>query len=403
MSWTLRDFAPGYTALGWRPDSSPLAMVYYALVEALIKFSAYIPIGIAAALVLPSAHSREREGLYLICGIVSFQIVGIAMQAKFFEYHYGATIPLLAFLAGIGWSKLWWTAQARGVVAILGFSLALLFAGLIAPVVHDLPGTPWQRTAQRVKFMLHAHSAAARERLDDAIAKAASFDLAADRDVAAWMKGQTGPNDSVLVWGFEPAIYWFAERKPASRFIYDVAQRSPWQQAKARQWFMDDLRKNKPVVVAVQHSDLFPGVTGHDTDSAADIDDFPEFAEWLRRGYSPAGYRYNFEYFRRRDQALRHACVGATHASPLLDPARVDARVAPRNYATRLLRAVKTKHAKRLSNKAQMAHQSLDAPSCLITDPQEDCGQAVAIEFACESHPVPPLVHMLLSAAKQLK
>ncbi len=301
MSWTLRDFAPGYTALGWRPDSSPLAMVYYALVEALIKFSAYIPIGIAAALVLPSAHSREREGLYLICGIVSFQIVGIAMQAKFFEYHYGATIPLLAFLAGIGWSKLWWTAQARGVVAILGFSLALLFAGLIAPVVHDLPGTPWQRTAQRVKFMLHAHSAAARERLDDAIAKAASFDLAADRDVAAWMKGQTGPNDSVLVWGFEPAIYWFAERKPASRFIYDVAQRSPWQQAKARQWFMDDLRKNKPVVVAVQHSDLFPGVTGHDTDSAADIDDFPEFAEWLRRGYSPAGYRYNFEYFRRRD------------------------------------------------------------------------------------------------------
>ena len=301
MSWTLRDFVPGYTALGWRPDSSPLGMVHYALVEALIKFSAYIPIGIAAALVLPSAHSREREGLYLIFGITSFQIVGIAMQAKFFEYHYGATIPLLAFIAGIGWSKLWWTAQARGTEAVLGFALALLFAGLIAPVVHDLPGTPWQRTAQRLRFLLHAHTPQARDRLDDTIAKAASFDLSADREVAQWMKGQTGPDDTVLVWGFEPAIYWFAERKPASRFIYNVAQRSPWQQAKARQWFMDDLSRGKPVVVAVQHSDLLPGVTGHASDSAADIDDFPQFAEWLRRGYYPAGYRYNFEYFRRRE------------------------------------------------------------------------------------------------------
>ncbi len=301
LLWTLRDFVPGYTALGWHPGSSPLGMVHYALFEALVKFSVYIPIGVVAALVLPSAHSREREGVYLICGIVSFQIVGIAMQAKFFEYHYGATIPLLAFLAGLGWAKLWWTAQARGVVAVLGFALAMLLAGLIAPARYDLPGSPWQRTVQRLWLLRHPRDAAARDQLDDAIAKAASFDLAADRDVARWMKEQTGPDDTVLVWGFEPAIYWFAERKPASRFIYNVAQRSPWQQGKARQWFMDDLRKNKPVVVAVQHADIFPGVTGHDTDSATDIDDFPQFAEWLGRGYYAAGYRYNFEYFRRRD------------------------------------------------------------------------------------------------------
>ena len=299
--WTLHDFAPGYTALGWHPDSSPLGMLHYALIESLTKFSVFIPIGLVAALVLPSAHNREHEGVYLICGIAIFQIIGIAIQAKFFEYHYGATIPLLAFLAGLGWAKLWWSAQARGVVSALAFALTLLLAALIAPAVHDLPGSPWQRTLQRLRFLRHVREPSAREQLDGKVARAASFDLSADREVAEWMKGQTGPDDSVLVWGFEPAIYWFAERRPATRFIYDVAQRSPWQQARARQWFMEDIGKSKPVVVAVQHSDIFPGVTGHNTDSAADIADFPEFEKWLEARYYPAGYRYNFEYYRRRD------------------------------------------------------------------------------------------------------
>jgi hypothetical protein len=299
--WTMRDFVPGYTALGWHPNSSPLGMLHYAAVEALEKFSTFVPIGLVAALVLPSAHSREKEGFYLICGIVVFQLVGIAMQAKFFEYHYGATVPLLAFMAGLGWAKLWWTAKARGVIAVLSFSLALLLSALVAPVVQDLPGTPWQRTLLRLHFLRHFRDPGAREQLDSPIARTAGFDLSADRKVAQWMKGQSGPEDSVLVWGFEPAIYWFAERRPATRFVYNVAQRSPWQQTQARRWFMDDVRRNKPVVVAVQHSDILPGVTGRNTDSAGDIADFPEFAEWLGTRYRAAGYRYNFEYFRRRD------------------------------------------------------------------------------------------------------
>jgi len=302
MLWTLRDFVPGYTALGWHPGSSALGMVHYAVVESLIKFSAYIPIGVVAALILPSAHSREKEGFYLICGIALFQLVGVAMQAKFFEYHYGATIPLLAFLAGLGWSKLWWTAQSRSVVSVLIMAALLLIAAIITPSVHDLPGTAWQRTIHRLRYLPHLGNEQRQKQLDDRLAKAASYDLQADRDVAAWMQGQTGPHDTVLVWGFEPAIYWLAERTPATRFIYDVPQRSQWQQRQARQWFMEDVIRNRPLVVAVQHSDIFPGVTGGGTDSAADLEDFPEFSSWLERNYSPAGYRYNFEYYRRRSK-----------------------------------------------------------------------------------------------------
>jgi len=298
--WTLRHFVPGYTALGWHAGQSPLGMFHFALVELLTKFSVYVPVGIAAALILPSAHSREHEGLFLVLGLVVFHAVGIALQAKFFQYHYGATLPLAALMAGFGWAKLWWTAVARGWAQCTLFALAALVAGLTCTGVPDLPGSGWQRAQWRFHLLLRGSGdATARERLDSAIARVAGFDLAADREVATWIKGQTGPDETVLVWGFEPAIYWFAERRPATRFIYNVPQRTAWQRAVARRRFMDDILRAKPAVVVVQHADIFPSVTGKMNDSAADLADFPEFAVWLDSNYHPAGYRFNFEYFRR--------------------------------------------------------------------------------------------------------
>ena len=300
--WTMHDFVPRYTALGWHADSAPLRMFHFALVEALVKFSAYIPIGVTAIWLLPSAHNREQEGVFLVVGLVIFHAVGIAMQAKFFAYHFGATVPLLSLIAAMGWAKLWWSAAARGALAMTMFFGAALLAGLISAGVQDLPGTAWQRARLRWRVIMRGFEPALRERVDNQIAKVAGFDLEADRDVAAWMRGQTGPGDAVLVWGFEPAIYWFAQRRPATRFIYNVPQRTAWQQQVSRAWFMNDILRTRPVVVAVQHADIFPGVTGRPGDSATDLADFSEFAEWLHKNYAPAGYRFNFEYFRIRTE-----------------------------------------------------------------------------------------------------
>lgn len=298
--WTMHDFVPGYTALGWHGGNAPLSMFHHALVESLLKFSVYIPIGVGAAFILPSAHSREYEGLFLTAGLVVFHAVGIALQAKFFQYHYGATLPLLALMAGLGWSKLWWTAVPRGWTSITTFAVAALLSGFVSTAMPDLPGSGWQRTRLRLHWLFHReYDVVDRNHLDAAIARVAGFDLSADLDVASWIKGQTGPDDSVLVWGFEPAIYWFAQRKPATRFIYNVAQRTAWQRQIAQQRFMTDIRKRNPLVVVVQHADIFPLVTGGPGDSAADLADFPEFAQWLQSRYFAAGYRYNFEYFRR--------------------------------------------------------------------------------------------------------
>jgi hypothetical protein len=41
---------------------------------------------------------------------------------------------------------------------------------------------------------------------------------------AAFIKARTAPDERIFVWGFNPDIYLYADRKPASRFVYGVFQ-----------------------------------------------------------------------------------------------------------------------------------------------------------------------------------
>ncbi len=106
LSWTLFEFTPGYTSLGWEGQRAP-QMLYHALEEAFFKFSALAAAGVIAAAAISPIHGREREELFLLLGIIALHVTGIAMQGKFFPYHYGATLPLIAFIAGLGLYKLW--------------------------------------------------------------------------------------------------------------------------------------------------------------------------------------------------------------------------------------------------------------------------------------------------------
>lgn len=98
--WTMAEFTPGYTALGWvgRRASD---MLYYAIEEAFFKFSALAAAGVIAAITIAPLGRREREGLFLLLGVIAVHVAGIAMQGKFFAYHYGATLPLIALLGGL--------------------------------------------------------------------------------------------------------------------------------------------------------------------------------------------------------------------------------------------------------------------------------------------------------------
>jgi dolichyl-phosphate-mannose-protein mannosyltransferase len=306
LVWTLRDFTPGYTALGWHGRHAP-EMFYHALLEAFFKFSALGTAGFIAAITISPMHHREREGLFLVLGVIALHVTGIAMQGKFFQYHYGATLPLVMFVAGLGLYKLWRRCLGGGLGGALAFAAFFGVCIAMRQAVGDLPQDFWDRSAMRFRYLFRMAPYERREMLDEELGYVADYNLAADRAVARELRARTRPGAPVFIWGFEPVIYWLAERPPASRFIYDVPQRTTWEQARARNDLLADLRARPPSAIVVQKNDVFPVVTGNTLDSHGELPNFPQLSALIEESYEPVAAVEDFEIYLRKGTRSRSA------------------------------------------------------------------------------------------------
>ena len=301
LTWTLGEFVPGYTALSWQGRSAP-TMFYYALEEAFFRLSALLAFGFIAAIVIRPLFGREREGVFLVLGFVSLHLAGIAMQGKFFAYHYGATIPLLAFVAGLGLYKLWRRCLSAGAGGTAAFALFLIVAASMRDPVRDLPQTFWQRSLARTGHVLGLGPYRSTELLEQELYYVSDYSLNADRRVARELDERLAPDDFLYVWGFEPTIYWLTELRSASRFIYNVPQRALWGRDAARALLERDLEARPPGAIVVQRTDVFPAVTGSYDDSRTALDDYPKMARLLERDYELVRIIDDFALYTRRDE-----------------------------------------------------------------------------------------------------
>lgn len=301
LSWTLGEFTPGYTALGWHGRSAPV-MLYFATTEAFFNFSALIGVGFIAAVAMRPMHSREREGIFLLCGVASVQLAGVAMQGKFFQYHYGSTLPLLALIAGLGWYKLWRRCLGQGVGGLVAYAVFVLIVGSMRRAAEDVPYGFWQRSAMRMEYLFGIGNLRSREALDQELYRVADYNLGANRRVAQEVATRTEEDEPIFVWGFEPSIYWMSQRAASSRFIYNVPQRAQWQREHARSVLSRELARRPPAIVVVQHSDVFPMVTGGDLDSAEALYDFDALQHLIESKYQLATRIEDFEVYERRHE-----------------------------------------------------------------------------------------------------
>jgi hypothetical protein len=95
-------------------------------------------------------------------------------------------------------------------------------------------------------------------------------------------------------------IYDMAERRPATRYLYNVPQRVAWFKDHARAVLMDDLDHHPPKAIVVEHRDVFPAVTGDAIDSADTLRKFPALDARIREGYELATTIEDFDVFLRR-------------------------------------------------------------------------------------------------------
>jgi hypothetical protein len=296
-------FAPKYASLAWQ-DATAVDLLGRLARAWLYDYGVVNAAGLAL-LLLPPPTDRQREGLIHVGCAIAVLLAGVFVQARLFAYHFGAVFPLTSLLAGWGFWRLWRHSRLR-------WSGVLVFAALIAALVSwhsattDLPDTFRERMRLRIVAWLHPEK---REAIRDHLYSLADYRARENRRVASWIALETAPDSTIYVYGFTPEIYVAANRRAASRFIYNVPQRAPWSQAEARAELIADLHAARPDVVLVEHHDLMPWVTGSDADSAADLESFAMLRGWLASQYGHVSTFGEFDVYRRASRAANRGAV----------------------------------------------------------------------------------------------
>jgi 4-amino-4-deoxy-L-arabinose transferase-like glycosyltransferase len=281
---TLFVFTPHYTKLSWEDATVP-GMLYLAIEEWFVDLSSANAVGVLAALLLAPIAAREREGVLHVLAVVAVQLVGVAMQGKFFPYHYGASLLLGAFLAGLGAYKLWQRALARSWPGVIAFAALVPVAMFARSATRNTQTDFLDRCVARHRQLLRLSKTTSDE-LDGKLYSVADVSFGADRSVAELLRARLAPEETTFIWGFEPMIYDMSGRRPATRFIYDVPQRVAWFRDEARATLMTDLEAHPPKAIVVEHRDVFPAVTGDSIDSADTLQTFPALAAFLQNRYA---------------------------------------------------------------------------------------------------------------------
>ncbi|NIO02275.1 MAG: sulfatase-like hydrolase/transferase [Candidatus Latescibacteria bacterium] len=266
------EYVPNYTGIHFAWGDLP-NLLYRALSSFPASLHPFVWAGIVLALALPKRHPREKEMLFLVTGAAVIQVIGIALQAKFFPYHYGALLPLAALIAVWGYAKLWSLPKTRWAMLVV----VILGAHYVSAQQSTIDRSRWRFAA-----LFHPERS---DEINDKLHTIHDVNARANRLAAEWIKENTPDNLPIYIWGFEPVIYHRSKRKPASKYIYNVPQRSAWGQEDAGNTLMKELTDSPPSVIITVKRDRFYHVVGNKKDSAEALRAFPQLSHFIHSGY----------------------------------------------------------------------------------------------------------------------
>lgn len=216
--WTLTDWAAIRAEAAAAGRTAP-ELFYTASVEALVGASSLVAVGLVAALLQRPSYAREREALFLVFGVLSVQLASIALEATFAPHHFGATLPLLALVGGLGWYKLWRRLLPTGPSGWFALAAFAVVVGSMRGPTQDLPQGFWQRSALRLGYLLRVGPLSTRDELDRQLSTHGDYDLAATRRLAQHLNQELSPGDTLHVSVDEPLVYWLTSAHAASPFL----------------------------------------------------------------------------------------------------------------------------------------------------------------------------------------
>lgn len=258
------------------------------------------PIGLLAVAGAVDLISRPDSGRmrWLVPAWMLAMIAQVWVQGRYYSYHWLPALPPMALLAGQGLRTAAFllgkasggraarAMSAAGLVIVFGFLGFAYWHFLRAPigcVLGRLPRETYLRGFDR--------------------AIRSDFSLLDDREMAGWIRDHTAQNEPIFIWGFEPLVYFLADRPPASRFIYTIPLVASWSPPEWRAELLRELQERRPPYILVVRDDAQPWMTGRWDDSAAQLETYPELQLLLREHYRPGEQIGDFAVLERRPVA----------------------------------------------------------------------------------------------------
>lgn len=256
-----------------------------------------------ASTYLRYAPAYASVGDTSLAALLLTQLLGVAVQARFFTYHHAASMPIVALLAAPGYHARVERLSAR-LPHLSWLAGPAVAAGVLwAPVADPRMDTAYLTLSGGRLAALAAASVSpwdARATLDRALGSDLAVNERASRAIAEWIQEHTPPGAPTFVWGFDPEIYLVAARPPASRFLHNLPHRSAWAGVRPRQLLLTDLERHPPAAVVVGTRDSIPEVTGDSRTSLEVLADFPALADWLSDHHAAAAHLHLGDIYLRR-------------------------------------------------------------------------------------------------------
>ena len=107
----------------------------------------------------------------------------------------------------------------------------------------------------------------------------------ADLEIAEYLISNTGKDETIFIWGFDPSVYFLSERGNATRFAYNFPLYGPKASPELQQEFISEIQVQIPVYVVIVRNDSIFHVTATADDSWAAFNSFDEFHTFVLENY----------------------------------------------------------------------------------------------------------------------
>ena len=174
-------------------------------------------------------HRRERRDIFAV-SLIPVSFLAVALPRWFAPHYFIVMVPSLAIVAGVGLAELW---QRRGVASYLAIPVIALTLGYTVRV--DYPYY-FVYTADEVSLNKYGPNE----------------DFPASVTIAEYLRQHTAPSDYIFQWGWEPELYFLANRRAPNKYIYSIVPGASEDPARAVAELKETLLARKPKYIVMQ-------------------------------------------------------------------------------------------------------------------------------------------------------